>query len=251
MASDLRDPAGDRPPRRPRRAPAAGRLRARDGVRGRPGRGRAGVRRRRARGSTSSISTARGPGRRPRRDRSADILAAVGERRRGRGRRRAARRSARSRRPSTAARHARSSAPRRSRDPAFAGRLVAAHGAERIAVAIDVRDGRRCRRGLAAADAPGVDAEDAIGRLADAGVDDLRGHRHRARRPAGGPGPRALRAPGRASTAGAIIASGGIASLDDIAGGPTIGCRGSDRRPGALRGALVFARRRRGGTRAG
>ena len=35
-------------------------------------------------------------------------------------------------------------------DPALAGRLVAAHGADRIAVALDVRDGARRRPWLAA-----------------------------------------------------------------------------------------------------
>ena len=54
-------------------------------------------------------------------------------------------------------------------EPAFAQRLVQAHGADRIAVAIDVRDGVAVGRGWVA-DADGIDAAVAIGRLADAGV---------------------------------------------------------------------------------
>ena len=73
--------------------------------------------------------------------------------------------------------------------PTFAGELVTAHGAERIAVAIDVRDGRAVGHGWAD-DATGVDAVDAIRRLADAGRPDLRGDRDRPRRPARRPGPR-------------------------------------------------------------
>lgn len=55
------------------------------------------------------------------------------------------------------------------RDPAFAGRLVATHGADRIAAAIDVREGRAIGHGWAT-DAAGIDAGGAIERLADVGV---------------------------------------------------------------------------------
>jgi phosphoribosylformimino-5-aminoimidazole carboxamide ribotide isomerase len=55
------------------------------------------------------------------------------------------------------------------RDAAFAGRLVADHGAERIVVAIDVRGGRAVGQGWAA-DAVGVDPAEAVRRLHDAGV---------------------------------------------------------------------------------
>jgi phosphoribosylformimino-5-aminoimidazole carboxamide ribotide isomerase len=55
------------------------------------------------------------------------------------------------------------------RDPAFAGRLVADHGAEKVAVAIDVRGGRAVGQGWAT-DAVGVDPAEAVRRLHDAGV---------------------------------------------------------------------------------
>ncbi len=54
-------------------------------------------------------------------------------------------------------------------DPALAGRLVATHGADRIAAAIDVRDGRAVGRGWST-DATGIDAAEAIAHLADVGV---------------------------------------------------------------------------------
>ncbi len=55
------------------------------------------------------------------------------------------------------------------RDPAFAGRLVGEHGADRVAVAIDVRGGRAVGHGWAT-DAVGVDPTEAVRRLHDAGV---------------------------------------------------------------------------------
>ncbi len=55
------------------------------------------------------------------------------------------------------------------RDPAFAGRLITEHGADRIAVAIDVRGGRAVGHGWAT-DAVGVDPTDAVRQLHDVGV---------------------------------------------------------------------------------
>src|SRR5580765_131120 len=52
------------------------------------------------------------------------------------------------------------------KDPAFAGRLVDAHGSARIAVAIDVRDGQAVGHGWTT-DATTVDAAVAIRRLAE------------------------------------------------------------------------------------
>ena len=88
--------------------------------------------------------------------------------RRGRGR--APGSSRRSRRSSTAGAARAVVGTAALADPAFAGRLVATHGADRIAVAIDVRDGLAVGHGWVA-DAPGVDVDDAIERLADAGVE--------------------------------------------------------------------------------
>ena len=74
--------------------------------------------------------------------------------------------------------------------------------------------------------APGIGAEEAIGALADAGVDDVRGDRHRARRPPRRARPRSLtRLVGLGR--GAIIASGGIASLDDLRAVRQLGCAGA------------------------
>src|SRR6266576_16516 len=55
------------------------------------------------------------------------------------------------------------------RDPTFAGRLVARHGADRIAVALDVRDDRAVGDGWST-DAAGEAVDEALGRLAGAGV---------------------------------------------------------------------------------
>ena len=55
------------------------------------------------------------------------------------------------------------------RDPAFAGRLVATHGPDRIVVALDVRDGLAVGEGWRKG-ASGIGAADAIARLADQGV---------------------------------------------------------------------------------
>jgi phosphoribosylformimino-5-aminoimidazole carboxamide ribotide isomerase len=54
-------------------------------------------------------------------------------------------------------------------DPAMVGALVSLHGADRIAVAIDVRDGRAVGHGWATG-AIGIDAEAAISAFADFGV---------------------------------------------------------------------------------
>lgn len=111
------------------------------------------------------------------------------------------------------------------RDPTFASRLVATHGADRIAAAIDVRDGRAVGHGWSTND-PGLDAADAIRTLADAGLitfevtaidrDGL------------------LEGPDLALyerlvqlDRGSIIASGGIATLDDLAAVRGISCTGA------------------------
>lgn len=111
------------------------------------------------------------------------------------------------------------------RDPAFAGRLVAAHGAARIVVAIDIRDDRAVGDAWSATD-PGVDAEEAIRRLADVGVDTFE--------------VTAIERDGLLSgpdiglydrliclDLGEIIASGGVTSVGDIAAVRAIGCRGA------------------------
>jgi phosphoribosylformimino-5-aminoimidazole carboxamide ribotide isomerase len=109
-------------------------------------------------------------------------------------------------------------------DPAFVGRLVAKHGAERIAVAIDVRDGRAIGDAWVAG-ALGIDAADAISRLADAGIQTFEVTAIERDGLMEGPNlalyERLVR-PGR----GAIIASGGIRSADDVRSVRDIGCAG-------------------------
>lgn len=111
-------------------------------------------------------------------------------------------------------------------DPTFAANLVETHGSGRIAVAIDVRDGRAVGSGWALGQA-GIDAGEAIRGLADVGVvtfevtaierdgllegPDLALYEHLM--PLIGPG--------------TIIASGGIATLDDLRAVRDIGCAGA------------------------
>jgi phosphoribosylformimino-5-aminoimidazole carboxamide ribotide isomerase len=111
------------------------------------------------------------------------------------------------------------------RDPAFAAAAVRNYGTDRVAVAIDVRDGRASGEGWDA-NAPSTDALDAIRRLADEGVStfevtaidrdglllgpdlDLLTHAVELER-------------------GRIIASAGIASIEDVAAVRTLGCAGA------------------------
>jgi phosphoribosylformimino-5-aminoimidazole carboxamide ribotide isomerase len=110
-------------------------------------------------------------------------------------------------------------------DPGFVRTLVEVHGADRVVVAIDVRDGRAIGHGWSA-DAVGVDAADAIRRLAQAGVQTFE--------------VTAIERDGllegldlalyeRLINLGrsAIIASGGITTLDDLRAARAIGCTGA------------------------
>jgi phosphoribosylformimino-5-aminoimidazole carboxamide ribotide isomerase len=110
-------------------------------------------------------------------------------------------------------------------DPEFARRLVEAHGADRIAVAIDVRDGEALTHGWREG-APGVAVEGVMCDLAEAGIrtfevtaierdglsrgPDLGLYEHLMGRAAGG-----------------IVASGGIRSTSDIATVRDLGCAGA------------------------
>jgi phosphoribosylformimino-5-aminoimidazole carboxamide ribotide isomerase len=111
------------------------------------------------------------------------------------------------------------------RDPAFAARLVAMHGSDRIAAAIDIRDGRAVGHGWAS-DAAGIDAVVAIERLADVGVTTfevtaidrdglLEGPDH------------AIYERLVALDRGSIIASGGITTLEDLRSVRGLGCTGA------------------------
>jgi phosphoribosylformimino-5-aminoimidazole carboxamide ribotide isomerase len=111
------------------------------------------------------------------------------------------------------------------RDPAFAGRLVATHGPERVAVAIDVRDGLALGEGWRAG-AAGSRAADALAALADQGVRTFEATAIDRDGLLGGPDLELLTelvALGR----GEVIASGGVSSVEDLRSVRAIGCGGA------------------------
>jgi phosphoribosylformimino-5-aminoimidazole carboxamide ribotide isomerase len=110
-------------------------------------------------------------------------------------------------------------------DPVFAGRLVAAHGSGRIAVAIDIRDGVAVGRGWMPG-APGIDPVGAIRRLADAGVETFEVTAIDRDGLLAGPDfdlYQRLIGLGR----GSMIASGGIAAANHLQALREIGCAGA------------------------
>jgi phosphoribosylformimino-5-aminoimidazole carboxamide ribotide isomerase len=111
------------------------------------------------------------------------------------------------------------------RDPALASALVRTHGPERVVASIDVRGGLSLGEGWRAG-APGLPAADAIAMLADAGITDFEVTAIDRDGLLGGPDLALLRSLvdlGR----GRIIASGGIASLDDLLAVRVAGCTGA------------------------
>ena len=125
------------------------------------------------------------------------------------------------------------------RDPAFASRLVARHGSDRIVAAIDVRDGRAVGHGwvqpvgaLASGSAtsqpaaPAPAALDAITSLADVGVTIFEVTAIERDGLLEGPNldlyERLV-----ALDRGSIIASGGVTTLDDIRAVRALGCSGA------------------------
>ncbi len=129
-----------------------------------------------------------------------------------------------------------------SRDPGLAGRLVASHGAERVAVALDVRDGLAVGHGWRPG-SPGVPVGEALDRLAGFGVATFEVTAIDRDGTLAGPDLALL---GRlvALGRGAIIASAGISSPDGPAGRSRPRLRRGDRRTSALRGAPAPRRRR-------
>jgi phosphoribosylformimino-5-aminoimidazole carboxamide ribotide isomerase len=111
------------------------------------------------------------------------------------------------------------------RDPGFAARLVASHGAARVGVAVDVRDGTALGDGWTPGDT-GLDATEAIRRLADAGVEIFEVTAIERDGLLEGPDLdlyERLVGLGR----GRVIASGGITSLGDLRDLRGIGCAGA------------------------
>jgi phosphoribosylformimino-5-aminoimidazole carboxamide ribonucleotide (ProFAR) isomerase len=111
------------------------------------------------------------------------------------------------------------------RDPGFAGRLISAHGFERIAASIDVRDGRAVGHGWVR-DAAGVGATEAIERLADAGVITFEVTAINRDGLLGGPDLDLYERLVGLSR-GSVVASGGIASIDDLLAVRALGCAGA------------------------
>ena len=109
-------------------------------------------------------------------------------------------------------------------DPVFAARLVSGFGAASIAVAIDVREGVAVGHGWQPG-SPGVDAADAVRRLADAGVTTFEVTAIDRDGLLGGPD-LALHERLVKLDLGSIIASGGIATIDDVVAVRGLGAAG-------------------------
>lgn len=111
------------------------------------------------------------------------------------------------------------------RDPGLAGRLVAAHGADRIAAALDVREGLAVGHGWKPG-APGVRVAEAVEGLADAGVATFEVTAIDRDGTLEGPDLDLLaRVVGMGR--GAVIASAGIASIADLQAVRALGCAGA------------------------
>lgn len=101
-------------------------------------------------------------------------------------------------------------------DPAAVGRLVERHGSERIVGALDVRDGRAVGGGWSA-EAPARDALALARLLREAGVATFVVTAIARDGLMGGPDLELLESVAAVVGPGAVIASGGIGSLDDLA----------------------------------
>lgn len=110
------------------------------------------------------------------------------------------------------------------RDPSFVERLVAEHGPDRIAVALDVRDGLAVGHGWAAG-AAGMAPDDALSELSARGVTTFEVTAIDRDGTLAGPD-LALYERLFALHAGSVIASGGVATHGDIEAVRAIGCAG-------------------------
>jgi phosphoribosylformimino-5-aminoimidazole carboxamide ribotide isomerase len=111
------------------------------------------------------------------------------------------------------------------RDPSFAERLVLEHGPDRIAVALDVRDGLAVGHGWAAG-AAGVPPEDALRELSLRGVTTFEVTAIERDGTLAGPDLALYERLLALGLASVIIASGGITTADDIETVRHIGCGG-------------------------
>jgi phosphoribosylformimino-5-aminoimidazole carboxamide ribonucleotide (ProFAR) isomerase len=110
-------------------------------------------------------------------------------------------------------------------DPAFVERLVARFGAERVAIALDVRDGIAVGQGWVPG-ASGVPVEEALTTLADRGACTFIVTAIERDGLLSGPNLGLLGRMVRLGR-GAIIASAGVSSLSDIVAVRAIGCAGA------------------------
>jgi phosphoribosylformimino-5-aminoimidazole carboxamide ribotide isomerase len=111
------------------------------------------------------------------------------------------------------------------RDPAFVERLVARFGAERVAVALDVRDGLAVGQGWVLG-AAGVPVEEALAALADRGARTFIVTAIERDGLLSGPNLELLGRMVRLGR-GDIVASAGVSSLSDIVAVRAIGCAGA------------------------
>lgn len=113
------------------------------------------------------------------------------------------------------------------RDPGFAARIVATHGSERLAVALDVREGLAVGHGWVPG-AGGTPVEEALAALVDAGVTTFEVTAIERDGLLGGPDLDLYRRlVGIPRDGGAIIASAGVASTKDLVALRATGCGGA------------------------
>jgi phosphoribosylformimino-5-aminoimidazole carboxamide ribotide isomerase len=110
-------------------------------------------------------------------------------------------------------------------DPAFAVTLVARYGPSRVVGSLDIRDGHAVGEGWRLG-SPGVPAAEALEMLSAAGIDTFEVTAIDRDGLLGGPDLALLRSLVRLGR-GRIIASGGIASLEDVLAVQAAGCAGA------------------------
>lgn len=110
-------------------------------------------------------------------------------------------------------------------DPGFAGRMVLSYGSDRVAVALDVRDGVAIGHGWRPG-APGIPVADALTRIADEGVETFVVTAIARDGLLEGPDLDLLQALVDLDR-GRIVASGGVSSTGDVLATRSAGCRGA------------------------